>query len=164
VSAEVPAVSVIVLGFNGREYVDACLRSVLDQDFGRPYEVLFVDNGSRDGTADAAAAFEGVELHRLDRNYGYCGGNNRGAAFARSALLVFLNQDVVGTGRWLRELVAAVEDPAIMAAQANVIHLNAEFAQRRVAPLRRLTAANSAVRFRGVHQCPSRGRRWTRCS
>ena len=56
-----PAVSVIVLGYNGRDYVDACLTSVLDQDFGRPYEVLFVDNGSRDGSADSPERHAGVQ-------------------------------------------------------------------------------------------------------
>ncbi len=139
-SLESPAVSVIVLGFNGREYVDPCLRSLLDQDFEREYEVLFVDNGSRDGTADAAARFEGVQVHRLDKNYGYCGGNNRGAELARAPLLVFLNQDVVVHRGWLRELAAAVEgDSSVMAAQANVIHpWNAEFARKeREAPVER---------------------------
>ncbi len=120
--ASPPDVSVIVLGWNGRRYVDACLTSLLDQNFGRPYEVLFVDNGSTDGTPDAAARFDGVSVHRLDRNYGYCQGNNRGFELARGALVVFLNQDVVVHRRWLSELVAAVEsDESIKAAHANII-------------------------------------------
>ncbi len=130
--------SVVVLGYNGRAHVDACLSSVLDQDFGRPYEVLFVDNASSDGSADLAARFEGVTVHRLDRNYGYCGGNNRGAALAPGGGLVFLNQDVVVHRSWLRELVAAVEDDATIAAgHANVIQpWNREFvAKDRVGPV-----------------------------
>jgi len=51
---ELATVSVVVLGWNGREYVDACLRSVLDQDFCPPYEAIFVDNGSVDVTPDLA--------------------------------------------------------------------------------------------------------------
>ncbi len=127
-----PAVSVIVLGYNGREYVDSCLASLLDQDFGRPYEILFVDNGSVDGSADLAEKYDGVRVHRLDKNYGYCRGNNMGADLARGSLLVFLNQDVIVHQAWLRELVAAVEDdPTVMAGQANVIHpWNPEFSRK----------------------------------
>ena len=124
-----PDVSVIVLGWNGRRYVDACLRSLLDQSFERPYEVLFVDNGSVDGTAGLASGYEGVQVHRFDRNYGFCAGNNRAFDLARGALVVFLNQDVVVHHDWLRELVGAVESsPDVMAAHANIVHpWNPEF-------------------------------------
>src|SRR3989304_5393552 len=81
---EQPAVSVIVLGWNGRQYVAPCLTSLLAQDFDRPYEILFVDNGSTDGTADLAERHAGVRVHRLDRNYGYCLGNNKGFELARA--------------------------------------------------------------------------------
>ena len=109
-----PTVSVIVLGWNGRQYVDPCLTSLLAQDFDRPYEILFVDNGSTDGTADLAERHAGVRVHRLDRNYGYCLGNNKGFELAEA--------DVVVHRRWLRELTAAIEsDPAIKAGHANII-------------------------------------------
>ena len=133
-----PAVSVIILGWNGVEYVDACLNSVLDQDFEQPYEVLFVDNGSKDGTPEAAGRFAGVSVHRLDRNYGFCQGNNKGFDLARGPLVVFLNQDVIVHRAWLRELVNAVESsPDIMGAHANIVHpWNPEFdLQERHAPL-----------------------------
>lgn len=133
-----PLVSVIVLGWNGREYVDACLKSLLDQDFDRSYEVLFVDNGSTDGTPDVASNYEGVQVHRLDRNYGFCIGNNKGFALTRGELVVFLNQDVIVHRSWLRELVGAAERaPDIKAAHANIVHpWNPEFvAQEREQPL-----------------------------
>jgi GT2 family glycosyltransferase len=117
-----PSASIVVLGWNGLEYVDGCLSSVLDQDFERPFEVLFVDNGSTDGTPERVASYAVVALHRLDRNYGYCEGNNIGYSRASGDYVVFLNQDVVVHRSWLRELVAAVESsPAIRAAHANII-------------------------------------------
>ena len=117
-----PAVSIIVLGWNGRRYVDECLTSLLDQDFDRPYEILFVDNGSVDGTPDLAERYENVRVHRLEKNYGYCLGNNKGFELAKGDLAVFLNQDVVLHRCWLRELVAAMEsDPVIKAGHANII-------------------------------------------
>lgn len=133
-----PAVSVIILGWNGRQYVDDCLSSVLDQDFKRPFEVIFVDNGSTDGTPERVASYPSVVLHRLDRNYGYCQGNNIGYDQATGDFVVFLNQDVVAHRSWLRELVAAVEsDSTIRAAHANIIQpWYPEFAAlERIAPV-----------------------------
>lgn len=139
-----PIVSVIVLGWNGRDYVDDCLTSLLDQDMDRPYEVLFIDNGSTDGTPDQASTYSGIVIHRLDRNYGYCVGNNIGFERSRGEFVVFLNQDVVLHRSWLRELLAVIEsDPSIQAAHANILQpWYAEFAAlERVQPL---TAAYTA--------------------
>ena len=117
-----PGISVIVLGWNGREYVDGCLTSLLDQDTDSAYEVIFVDNGSTDGTPDLAATFANVRVERLDHNYGYCIGNNKGYALTRGDIVVFLNQDVVLHRSWLRELVAIIEsDPSVAAAHANIV-------------------------------------------
>jgi len=138
VDAEHPAVSVVVLGWNGREYVDDCLSSLLDQDFDGAYEILFVDNGSVDGTPERAAAYAGVTLERLDRNHGYCGGNNIGFERSRGDTVVFLNQDVIMHRSWLRELVCALRSDAnIKAAHANIIQpWYPEFsAGERVAPV-----------------------------
>jgi GT2 family glycosyltransferase len=140
---ETPAVSIVVLGYNGREYIDACLTSVLDQDFDQPYEVLFVDNGSSDGSADLAAQHEGVRVHRLARNYGYCQGNNKGFEVSRGEAVVFLNQDVVVHRSWLRELMEALEsDHSVLAAHACVVHpWNEEYgARERTEPLSRAYA------------------------
>ena len=137
-SVETPVVSVIILGWNGLAYVDECLSSVLDQDFERPYEVIFVDNGSTDGTPERAATYPNVILHRLDRNYGYCQGNNIGFGRSSGDYAIFLNQDVVVHRSWLRELVEAVEsDDSIQAAHANIIQpWYPEFgAMERVAPV-----------------------------
>lgn len=133
-TADTPKVSVIVLGFNGRQYVDACLTSLKEQRFEQPYEVIFVDNGSKDGTADEAAKHDWVRVERLDKNYGFCLGNNKGFERSRGELVVFLNQDVVVHRDWLRELVDAVEsDASIKAGHANIIQpWDAEFAAQDV--------------------------------
>lgn len=137
-TTDAPVVSIIVLGWNGRQYVDGCLDSLADQDIELQYEILFVDNGSTDGTPDAADRHKGVAVHRLDRNYGYCIGNNKGVEYARGRYIVFLNQDVVVHRYWLRELVRAMEcEPGIAAAHANIIQpWYPEFrAMERIAPI-----------------------------
>ena len=119
-----PLASVIVLGWNGREYLDGCLSSVLDQDLPPDqYEVLYIDNGSRDGSPDfVRERFPQARTLALDRNYGYAEGNNIGFRETRGEFVVFLNQDAVLHRACLRELVDAVRSsPEIVAAHANII-------------------------------------------
>lgn len=119
-----PIVSVIVLGWNGREYLEDCLASVLDQEFDvRSYEVVYVDNGSRDGSAAfVSERFPDVKVVALDRNHGFAEGNNIAVGHTSGEFVVFLNQDTVVHRAWLRELVAGIETaPEIVAGHANVI-------------------------------------------
>jgi hypothetical protein len=77
-----PAWQVIVLSWNRREDTLQCLQSLSRigrQDVG----IICVDNGSRDGSADAIrAAFPSVTLLETGENLGYCGGNNVGLRHA----------------------------------------------------------------------------------
>jgi hypothetical protein len=116
--------SVIVLGWNGRAYLDDCLSSVLDQDFpSDQYEVLYVDNGSHDGSvAFVRAQFPQAKVIELDHNLGYAEGNNVGYRATRGDYVVFLNQDTAVSGSWLRALIEAMSSSSnVGAAHANVI-------------------------------------------
>ena len=119
-----PLASVIILGWNGREYLEDCLSSVLDQDLSpQEYEVLYVDNGSQDGSAAfVSERFPRVRVLALDRNYGYAEGNNIGFSETGGEYVVFLNQDTVAHRSWLGELIDAVSSaPEIGAGHANII-------------------------------------------
>lgn len=117
--------SVVVLGYNGRQFLEKCLSSVLDQDLAlEKYEVLYVDNASQDGSvALVKERFPQVKLAELDRNYGYAQGNNIAFEMTRGEFVVFLNQDTVAARSWLRQLVEGMRSsPEIMAGHANIIH------------------------------------------
>jgi GT2 family glycosyltransferase len=121
---EEPLASVIVLGYNGRPYLDACFDSLRGQDIPREtYELVYVDNGSSDGSASYVEEnFSDVKVVKLDHNYGYAEGNNIGFSQTRGRFVVFLNQDTVVHRAWLRELVDGLRSsPDIMAAHANII-------------------------------------------
>jgi GT2 family glycosyltransferase len=119
-----PLLSVIVLGWNGRDDIEDCLTSLLDQTLPRDqYDVLYVDNGSRDGSLQLVQErFSEVRTLALDHNYGYCEGNNIGFGETAGEYVVFLNQDTVLHHASLEELLTAVRaSPEIVAAHANVI-------------------------------------------
>ena len=107
---------VVVLSFNKREHTLRCVESVRRLEY-RPREVVVVDNGSSDGSADAvAAAYPEVHLVRSPVNRGAAGGRNLGARFAEERFaygyLLFLDDDTEVHQRLAGELVAALEaDP-----------------------------------------------------
>lgn len=108
-SRVLPRATVIVLAWNGVEYLDACLRSVLAQDHP-DFEVLVVDNGSTDGSAAlVSTTFPQVRLIRNEHNLGFAGGNNVGLRAANGDILVLLNQDTVVQPGWLAALARALE-------------------------------------------------------
>jgi len=107
-----PIASVIIVNYNGREHVGACLHSLLKGGRQR-YEVILVDNASTDGSAEyVERAFPQVKVIRNEVNRGFGHGGNVGARWARGKYLAFLNPDTVVEPGWLEALIAALEaDP-----------------------------------------------------
>ncbi len=110
----VPLVSVIVLGFNGRAYLERCLDSVLAQDYPR-FEIIYVDNASHDGSAQLVAdRYATIRRIENQRNLGYAGGNNIGIDHARGDILFLVNQDVELEPDCLSALASALAcDPRV---------------------------------------------------
>lgn len=96
--------SVIIVSWNALDHLKTFLPSVTETAYP-DFEILIADNASTDGSAEwVNETFPGVRVVTLDENYGYCGGNNRGAIRARGEVLVFLNNDVAVEPDWLTQL------------------------------------------------------------
>jgi N-acetylglucosaminyl-diphospho-decaprenol L-rhamnosyltransferase len=102
-----PDVSVCIVNRNCRAHLRACLRSLDPARQGARVEVVVVDNGSGDGSADMVARrFPHAVLLRNPTNEGFARGNNRAAAAARGRFLFFLNNDTVLPPGTVRKLLA----------------------------------------------------------
>ena len=89
-----PIISVIIVNWNTRDELAACLDSLRRHPPEASHEVIVVDNASADGSADLVAeAYPEVRLITADRNLGFAGGNNRGVEAARGRYFMFLNSD-----------------------------------------------------------------------
>lgn len=89
-----PVLSVVVLSWNTKDLTLACLRALFAETPRHAREVIVVDNGSADGSADAIAQqFPQVRLVRNEDNRLYAAGNNQGAAVATGEFLCTLNSD-----------------------------------------------------------------------
>jgi N-acetylglucosaminyl-diphospho-decaprenol L-rhamnosyltransferase len=87
----VGSIAVVVVSFNTRDRLDACLESVLDE---RPSSVVVVDNASTDGSADSVRTrHPDVLLQANTVNVGYGAAANRGVAACAEPYVVLLNAD-----------------------------------------------------------------------
>ena len=108
-----PSVSVIVPVYNEGGKIGECIEALLAQDLTEAeWEVIVVDNGSTDSTADVVADYP-VEFVREDDAVGSYAARNRGIAAAQGAILAFTDADCVPVPGWLRIALAAFEDPAV---------------------------------------------------
>ncbi len=106
-----PEVSIVMLTFNALEYTKKCVHTILEHT-QIPYEIIFVDNGSKDGTVqylkDLAARYPHIKTIFNKHNKGFAYGNNQGARKARGQYLLFLNNDVLVSEGWLKDLLKAI--------------------------------------------------------
>jgi len=104
-----PLVSLILVTYNKLELTDACLRSLEKNTHYKNFEVIVVDNDSRDSTPDYlrewARRGENRRIILNPDNRGFAAGNNQGLRIARGEYLVLLNNDTYVTPGWLGTLV-----------------------------------------------------------
>lgn len=103
-----PLVSIIVVNWNGLDYVDECLASLEKQTWENK-EFILVDNGSHDGSAEHmqkwAERIPNAQVILLDKNSGFCEANNLAFARSRGEWIALLNNDAVAEPDWIEELV-----------------------------------------------------------
>jgi len=101
--------SVVVVNWNSIDDLRSCLRSLRSQTHEK-LEIVVVDNGSSDGSAEMVAAeFPEVVLLRQRENLGFAEGCNRGIEASHGTWVALLNNDAVAEPNWARALVAAIE-------------------------------------------------------
>jgi glycosyltransferase involved in cell wall biosynthesis len=112
-TVRVPTVTVVIAARNAASTLDAQLDALEGQTFDAPFDVVIVDNGSTDATAELVAARSGgpVEMRRILASDG------RGPAYARNVgvehsdgeLLAFCDADDIVSSAWLESLAEAAE-------------------------------------------------------
>lgn len=119
-------VSVVIVNYNGFEYLRNCLDSLLRSDYPF-YEIIIVDNGSTDGSV--IKIYKEFEKHlnkiiilNLSKNLGFAVGNRIGANKAAGNYIFFLNSDATVKPSCLGELVKVMDtDSSIGVAQPKIL-------------------------------------------
>jgi GT2 family glycosyltransferase len=106
--------SVIIVSFNARADLERCLESLRAAPPTVDYEIIVVDNGSTDGSVEAARRFSGVRVIEAGANLGFARANNVGIRASSGVNLLLLNSDtVVSPGSLDRLLDELGGDPSV---------------------------------------------------
>ncbi len=105
-----PFVSVIILNYNGKKFVERCLDTVLADPY-QPKEILFVDNASTDDSLDLVWKYQDrITIVENEKNFGFPKGCNEGIRIARGDIIVLLNIDTAVRPDWLHGLIQPMID------------------------------------------------------
>ena len=114
--------AVIILNWNGAAVLPKYLPPVVEHTPHELARVVVADNASTDGSDAYAGRHEGVELLRLDRNYGFAEGYNRAIAQVEADYVVLLNSDVLVGEGWLEPLAGFLDShPDVAAVQPKIL-------------------------------------------
>jgi GT2 family glycosyltransferase len=105
---KMPGVTVVIPNWNRRDLVERLIRQLRGQSH-RVAEIVVVDNGSQDGSVEAARQ-AGARVLEMGRNAGFSAAVNRGIAETATELVAVVNNDVEPDAAWLERLVEAVQD------------------------------------------------------
>ena len=104
-----PLISIIIVNWNGMRFLEKCLSSVDSQTY-RLFEVIFVDNGSEDGSLEFVRSnFPETIIIENKENLGFAKANNQGIKVANGKYIATLNNDTEVDRDWLNNLVEAAE-------------------------------------------------------
>lgn len=102
-------VSIIVLNWNGREYIRSCVEHVLNQTYWK-LEIIVVDNGSTDGSIEfIQTEYPGLRFIKNETNLGFCKGMNQGIGVSDGAYVILLNQDAFLSEDFVERAIGAAE-------------------------------------------------------
>lgn len=119
-----PTATVVILTYNGEDYLREILEAVEGQVFDGEFEVLVIDSGSTDATLSIVADFPHVRLHQIpNEDFGHGRTRNLAAQLARGEFVVFLTHDATpASDRWLQRMIEPFRiAPSVMAVLGNQI-------------------------------------------
>jgi len=107
----VPDLSIVLVCWNNKDYLEPCLRSLYDGNMHSRFDVIVVDNGSTDGSqAMLRSQFPEVSIIQNDHNVGLAKACNQGTEASNGRYVLLLNNDTLVNGPSLDAMVDFMND------------------------------------------------------
>lgn len=100
--------SIVILSYNTVDYLMACIESIRLFTPKNSYEIIVVENASKDGSAEWLKQQKDIRCIYNNENMGFPKGCNQGIEIATGDNILLLNSDVIVTPRWLEQLKTAL--------------------------------------------------------
>ena len=108
------SVSIIIVSFNARADLERCLESLYTAPPAMPHDILVVDNGSTDGSAEAVRGRPDLRVVEVGSNIGFARANNLGIRESHGTNILLLNSDTIVPSGAIDRLVAELDrDPEV---------------------------------------------------
>ena len=109
-------ISIIIPAYNEENNIADCINAVLNQDYRGKYEVIVVDDGSRDNTIKILKKFKKVKIFR-QKHKGPAAARNLGIRKAKGEIVIFTDSDCIPEKTWLQEMVKPFKNKKIIGVQ-----------------------------------------------
>lgn len=107
-------ISIIIVNYKTRGLLKYCLKNILELNLPFDFEIIVVDNNSRDGSVEMVKLLYGhksqIKLIESKENLGYSAGNNLGAKEAQGKYLLIFNSDIKPLASSIEKLYHFMED------------------------------------------------------
>lgn len=109
-----PDVTLFIAAYNEKDFVDAKMNNTYELDYPKEkLHVVWVTDGSDDGTPDVIRKYEGVTVHHLPQRSGKIGAMNRGMVFVKTPIVVFCDANTMLGHESIRRIVRKFADPKV---------------------------------------------------
>jgi GT2 family glycosyltransferase len=102
-------VSVIIVNYNGAEFLDECIESISNQTYTN-WEMIILDNNSKDNSIELIKKYPFVKLIESTENLGFAKGNNVAINHSNGEYIALINNDARADSYWLEKLVYQLEN------------------------------------------------------
>lgn len=110
VDAEAPVMSIVLVCWNNKDYLEPCLNSLYAAQLRYSYDVVVVDNGSADGSQEMLRdKFPQVLIIQNDRNVGLGRASNQGIEATRGKYILLLNNDTIVNGPAFESMIELMD-------------------------------------------------------
>ncbi len=118
-------ISVVLCAYNGAPGVERCLRALREQTIAEALELIVVDDGSSDDTAEVAGR-GGARVVRHPANRGLAAARNSGIRAASADIIAFVDDDCIPEPNWAERLLGAYDDDHVAGVGGLIVALSGE--------------------------------------
>lgn len=109
-----PEVTLFIAAYNEKDFVAEKLKNSLELDYPREkLHMVWVTDGSDDGTPDVLKQYQGIEVYHLPQRSGKIGAMNRGMQFVKTPVVVFCDANTMLGRESIRRIVRLFSDPKV---------------------------------------------------